>query len=300
MKKTLLLLFLLFLVAIPPVSAKELEDFYFEVGEGNLHDVIHKFGVNPAVGTSYEDVWSIGGTYVFPAVATVMNVTSADTDDDIGGTGAWNITILGLDADYLEINETIQLNGTTPVITSNSYLRVWRAYVTNAGSQGTNDGAIYIGTGAYTGAVPANVYLHILDEHAQTTTTIYTVPVNKTAFMTEIYFTSSEDKTVEYELMWREFGTVFRVKDEIYTYRSVIQIYYLIPREIPQRSDIKVRGQVGATTGEIGVGYNLILVDNDDIGLASEDETQDQTVLFAVILGVVVIALFLLVWGKNK
>ena len=48
--------------------------------------------------------------------------------------------LLDRDKLYVEINETIQLNGQTPVITTKSYLRVFRAYVEQAGSGETNDG----------------------------------------------------------------------------------------------------------------------------------------------------------------
>ena len=62
-----------------------------------------------------------------------MNVSSTDTDDTVLGTGAWNLTLSGLDADYVPQSETIQLNGQTPDQTVNAYLRVNRAYIRKVG-----------------------------------------------------------------------------------------------------------------------------------------------------------------------
>ena len=53
------------------------EPFELQVARGQIafHEPFCQFGVNAAVGTSYETVWLEGGTYTFPAAASVLKVS---------------------------------------------------------------------------------------------------------------------------------------------------------------------------------------------------------------------------------
>ena len=85
------------------------EPFELQVARGQVdgHETLFKFGINGDVGTSVETVWAQGGTYVYPASATVMKISSSSADDASGGTGARTIAIFGLDANYNEISESV-------------------------------------------------------------------------------------------------------------------------------------------------------------------------------------------------
>ncbi len=122
---------------------------------------LRKFGHNSAVGTTLQTLWTGSGLYAYPAAATIMKVSSGDTDDTAAGTGAQSVQIYGLDADYKEIDETVILNGQTEVNTTLSYLRVYRMIVRTAGSSGWNEGKLYVGVGAVTTGVPATIYAEI-------------------------------------------------------------------------------------------------------------------------------------------
>ena len=69
------------------------EPFELQVSRGQVdgHNAFFKFGINGAVGTSVETVWAEGGTYVYPAAATVMKISSSSADDTSAGTGARTI-----------------------------------------------------------------------------------------------------------------------------------------------------------------------------------------------------------------
>ena len=125
------------------------KDFYLEVAKGNVagHSAINKFGHNPSIATNTdpEDVWSGGDLYAFyPATAQAMEVLSDDDEDGGAGgdTGALTIQVYGLDTNWLEIEETVILNGTTIVNLANTYIRMYRVMVLTAGSAGTNVGNI--------------------------------------------------------------------------------------------------------------------------------------------------------------
>lgn len=82
-------------------------------------------GHNPNIGSgAAADVWEGGGDYPFLAAASQLEVLSASAADTAAGTGARQVLVSGLDANYNPISEVLTLNGTTPVPTARSYLRV--------------------------------------------------------------------------------------------------------------------------------------------------------------------------------
>ena len=131
--------------------------YSLRVAEGQVTGAtsLFKFGFNADVDTTEETVWSGGGDLVYPGAAGEVYISSDDTNDvNPGGTGARTIKIQGLDANYLEIEEDIALNGQTQVITTKEYLRIFRAYVLTAGSNGGTAGTVYVGTTGATAGVP--------------------------------------------------------------------------------------------------------------------------------------------------
>jgi len=105
--------------------------------------IIH--GVNPDLDSSgFETVWTLGGVYVFPDNAEVLDVSSDNILDDFGNTGATAILLTGLDENYDVINEVVIMDGTNVKTTTKEFLRMNRAIVATAGSTKTNQGNITI------------------------------------------------------------------------------------------------------------------------------------------------------------
>jgi len=115
------------------------EPYTLQVSKGQVAGAtpLYKFARNPDINSTEETIWEHGGNYVFPTSAAVRYVSSSDANDTNGGTGANKVRVFGLDADYALIEEEVELAGQTQVATSLSYLRIYRAYVTLAGSGGT-------------------------------------------------------------------------------------------------------------------------------------------------------------------
>jgi hypothetical protein len=102
-------------------------------------------GYNSGVSTSITDLAEHvagGALYAFPAAATAMEVVSASANDAAAGTGARQVQVVGLDANYNPQSETVILNGTTPVATAKSYLRINDFHVLAVGSGGVSAGNI--------------------------------------------------------------------------------------------------------------------------------------------------------------
>ena len=244
------------------------EPFELQVARGQItgHKTLFKFGINGDVGTSVETVWAQGGTYVYPASATVMKISSSSADDAAAGTGARTISIAGLDANYNEISETVILDGQTAVNTVNSYLRISRMFVVTAGSGATAAGTIYAGTGTVTSGVPATVYGMITLTANQTQMAFWTVPAGYTLYLMGVYFTSANstaNASTNFQLIQRPLGGVFRIQSSARTAGNgdfVIDLH--TPLAFTEKTDIEIRAIASAGTSNVSAEFEGIYIQN--------------------------------------
>ena len=251
-------------------------DYYLRVAKGEVPgtSAINKFGNNPS-STTGDDVWTGGGVYPFyPSIAVAVDIVSTSTDDDSGGTGAIQVTVQGLDENWDEQTETVTLNGTGVVQLTNTYVRMFRAFVLEAGSSNTNIGNITCyarATGS--GVTAGDVSIHIGAGNGQTQQTIYTVPNGKTAYFIKGYVgMATSDKTAE--------DTIFRwlmkfnngINGAWLTQGEIglvnlgsghWQYEYGVPAgPLPEKTDIRIAIESASGTFDTVGGYDLVLVDN--------------------------------------
>jgi hypothetical protein len=245
------------------------EPFELQVARGQItmHKPLFKFGINGDVGTSVETVWAQGGTYVYPASATVMKISSSSADDAAAGTGARTISIAGLDANYNEISETVILNGQTEVNTVNSYLRISRMFVVTAGSGATAAGTIYAGTGTVTSGVPAVIYGMIALNANQTQMAFWTVPAGYTLYLMGVYYSSGNSTAnawTNFQMIQRPLGGVFRQQSSTRTPGSgdfVLDLH--TPVAFPEKTDIEIRAVASAGASNVSAEFEGIYIKND-------------------------------------
>lgn len=105
--------------------------YYIQVARGLVdgHKRLFKFGYNSEIQNISETIWDAGGVYVYPSTAVVMTVTSGAGATDNGVA----ITVQGLDSNYDEVSEEVTLASTGTATTTQTFLRVYRAFV--SGSQ---------------------------------------------------------------------------------------------------------------------------------------------------------------------
>jgi hypothetical protein len=246
------------------------EPFELQVARGQIdaHKALFKFGINGDVGTSVETVWAQGGTYVYPAAATVMKISSSSADDASAGTGARSIAIFGLDANYNEISESVLLDGQTAVNTGNSYLRISRMYVTTAGSGATAAGTIYAGTGNVTSGVPAAIYGMIALNANQTQMSFWTVPAGYTLYLTGVFYTSGNataNAWTNFQMVQRPLGGVFRQQSSSRVAGSgdfVLDLH--TPLAFTEKTDIEIRAIASAGTSNVSAEFEGIYIKNAD------------------------------------
>lgn len=244
-------------------------EFYLKVAMGLVpgYSSVNKFGHNTAA-TSGDDVWGGGGVYAFyPTTAQTVQAVSTSVNDTSAGTGGRTMEVYGLDENWEEQNETVILNGTTPVVLSNTYIRLFRTIILTAGTLETNDGDITVAVSG------GDVGIFIADGDGQTQHAVYTVPAGKTAYFIKGYVgLTADDKNGEIaEFQWKSRpnnGTTgaWAVKGEVGCNSlgsGTWQYEYGVPNGgIPEKTDIILSViTVSTTLGVVG-GFDLVLIDN--------------------------------------
>lgn len=243
-----------------PCSRSEL---FFAAGADIIPgtSIFNKFGYNPDVDTAaVEDVWTFGGTYVFPSNSgEAITITSNNAADN------QTIAIIGLDENFAERTVQATLDGTNDVAVSGLWSRVNRALNTDssefAGTVLINDAA--------TGLV---VFSEILAADQQTNSTIFTIPAGKTGFVK--FFSSSMNRSggatsnaiLRFKI--RDFGSVFRTSVRFGLLKSggsILTTENVVPGSIPGKSDIKLTAEVDANDSDISAFYSMVLIDDGDI-----------------------------------
>lgn len=253
-------------------SDKELSivDPFLEISRGKLTGKSHinKFGRNPHIEVSVkEDIWDVGGFYTFLTSAETIQISSSSAaDTHTTGIGARTIAISGLDANYAEITETINLSGTTAVFTGFEYLRLNRMYTIQTGGSEINIGSINaIGSGT---SIPQ---ARISPEEGQTLMAIYTIPSGVTGFVTN--YSASFDEggagvnpnLVDVDLKIRSFGNGFRVNNHqglISTGTTSFQHVFNPPIPLDEKTDVLVQAIPTIDGTDLHAGFDIILVDN--------------------------------------
>jgi hypothetical protein len=115
-----------------------------QIARGKVPEVIHVnvFGYTPNVTTTFHTVWENTPTdIIFPTVAQQMNVVSTSTSDNSNA----SFLLTGVDGNWDQVSEVIYLNGTTPVTTSNTFMRINGMVMTSPGTgQNTNIGVVSV------------------------------------------------------------------------------------------------------------------------------------------------------------
>ena len=105
----------------------------------------HKFGYNSDVDTgSAELLAEFGGTFTPRTTGTTLSIVSSSTADDSGGTGATGIVVYGVDENWNTQTEVVTMDGTTPVVTTTTWIGINRIAIYAAGAGKANAGTITV------------------------------------------------------------------------------------------------------------------------------------------------------------
>lgn len=232
------------------------EPFELQVSRNQIsyHTPLFKYGYNPLIINVNETIWDVGGLYAYPGSAVVMTVTSASGATDEGV----KITLFGLDTNYAEQSEEVTLNASGVATTENTYLRVFRAYVSGDTAPAGN---VNITNGGTT-------YARVTAGENQTLMAVYTVPAGKTLYVTQGVATHGTETSGAYmtvRFAVRSFGGVFRTATKVDIIGGEILFPFTYPLRIEEKSDIEVRAICSKNQNNaVGATFEGVLVDNAD------------------------------------
>jgi hypothetical protein len=223
-------------------------------GEIDGHSVVHKFGANFDIDNSSEPetVWTAGGLYPWASLATAQTLYCISTD--AADTGS--LQIQGLDANYELQSETVTLNGTTAVTTSNEYLRVHcMTYSDGADNVGDITARVTSGTGTVVAQVDAGFN--------QTLMAIYTVPAGHTAYILCGDFSVQKAKDAQVRFHQRPVGGIFTIAHMAEVFESTYRYDFPVPLPMPEKTDLEVRADnVENNNTRVTSNFTMILVEN--------------------------------------
>jgi hypothetical protein len=220
------------------------EPFDLQVARGQImgHDHLDLFGYSTVVGSTamgplWEGLTSAGGNYPFPASAGTISVVSASASDT-----AVTMLIDGLGASFEPITESVALNGTTPVVTTQSFLRI-NGVVTTSGNAAGN----------VTFTRGSTVIAQVNAGLGRTQMSVYTVPAGYKLYIT--YFQADGNTTTTSgAYMNTRLRTTLNPSGVVLitgqtTFLTQFQIPYGVPVEILEKTDFEFQFQGSGGAG---------------------------------------------------
>ena len=231
-----------------------LPNYGLGVAKGQFDDIthVHTFGAVPAMSQNQTGtIWDVNDTsYPWSAFATAgtLSVPAVNASDN-----GKSVVLVGLDENYVELEETVTVSSSAATTTTNSFLRIFRAYVTNGSA--TNVGNINIQKGGTTVA-------RITAGKAQTLMAIYTVPAGKTGYILKGVATCQSGADATGDMFLRYFGQdSFRVGHSFEVSGTGGEYLYDfgVPVKVPEKSDIDIRCSVRSNNARVTAAFDIIL-----------------------------------------
>ncbi len=254
----------------------QFHDWHQALAEGEIagHSLVNKFGYNGAVTSTLQPV-ATAATYQTPTTAQSLEIVSSDANDTAAGSGAQKVIVEGLDASWNVQTQEVTLNGTTAVAITGTWLRVYRAYVSESGTYATEAAGSHAGTltirltGA--GATWAQIALGVGGfPLGQTDIGAYTIPAGYTGYMLAKTMNVESDKSPNVVWFRRENAddvtAPYPAMRLFERHAGVVgQASIRMPSPhvtLPEKTDIGVLAHVATGTAAISVEFQILLVAN--------------------------------------
>lgn len=230
------------------------EPFDLQVARGQVdgHSTVNIYGYQPSVGTTSIPVWENATAYTYPVAAAVMYLSGSNGDTA-------KITIVGLNASYTLTTEIVTLNGTTPVATTNEFLRINSMFV-STGSATNPAGAVYLKNSG--GTV---TYAQINSGVGRTQAAIYTVPAGYTYYLqrVNIYTSLNGNDYVTYQNKTISSSGVVQLTQQA-PFAMGYEALRIMPRPFLEKTDIQLMCKVQSGTGAVAIAQEGYLIKNAD------------------------------------
>lgn len=211
-------------------------------------------GYNAATSTTNEPLWAQSGTtYPTPTTQQVITLSSSSALDTVAGTGAQVVLIKYVRfTDLVEVTQTFNLNGQTPVtVTTNGYA-INDIRVIQAGTGTVNAGVIYVGYNTVTAGVPASILSTIVIGANVAQQAIYTVPSGKVLEVAAYRISPSVLSIVQFRLRPSQLSGLLTTEYDI-PIAQVVAFNSPAPSPIPSGYQIQMWARTNAGAGLCGV-----------------------------------------------
>ena len=231
------------------------EPFDLQVGRRQImgHQSVFLFGYSASItNAAFIPAWENTAAYTYPASAVAMSIVSTSASDT-----AVQIIIYGLDADYNQINETVLLTGTTPVVTTSLFLRVNQLDVLPNSVNPV--GVITAKNGGVT-------YGQIAVDTGQSNMSVYTVPAGYTLYGVHVGAWSSTSVTSGVYATFRAqtlspAGTKYIVSQA--PFLNTFEFAAQFPLTFTEKTDVQFQFKSSGAGLGIGTIFEGILIKND-------------------------------------
>jgi len=231
------------------------EPFDLQVARGQIpyHSVVNIYGYQSTVGASFIPIWENNTAYTYPASAISMLMTGTGSDTA-------KVQINGLDANYNPITETVTLNGSTGVATTNNYFRV-NGLVVVSGNPAANV------TLTSSDGNTSNTYAKIVTGIGKSQNTWYTVPANNTFYLTrsQVFSTATAIASTGYN-SYQVVTISSTGVQQVLTKRPFtgnFEIRRVVPTAYVAGTDIQWQANTNSGNSTVAVSLEGYLVKND-------------------------------------
>lgn len=262
-------------ISIYPAPTTNPPSLDIPLGNVDGQTSVNKFGRSTNVDSGVDtDIWDRANStddqdiWTAPTTARTHDIASTSASDTSGGAGARTIQVYGLTSwSTAEVSETITMNGTSNVATSNSYVIIHRMKVLTKGATNVNVGVI-----TATAQTDSTVTAQINAGEGQTQMAIYGVPSTQTAYMTQLYASCNRavsSVAVNVSLLQNPEPdtelTNFLIKHTAglnTAGSSAINHLFTMNNGFSGPCILKVQASANANDADVSAGFDLILVDN--------------------------------------
>jgi hypothetical protein len=218
------------------------------------------FAFSDNVTTNLRTLWDgLPVVWQHPTTATTLSIVTTAVTADTGGT----ILINGLDSDWNPITESIILNGTTPVPTTNSFIRVNGLSMTAPASGRTSN------VGTITAKANSTTFAQINPTIGRTQAGVYSVPNGYTLLIYSVDAFSgdagqSNYVTFDVSVTPNASPTPVTFKLLQTTFLESFSVQRLVPQIQLQKTDIEWEFKVNSGTQTVSLIVQGMLLKNAD------------------------------------
>lgn len=178
------------------------QSFGYEVAAGSVNGYSseRKFGSAPDIGSTEIVISTASMTIPFmPAAPVTVEILSNSSLDTATGASLRTINIVGLDANWNEIVQSVTMMGTTAVQAATQMTRVYRAAGLTCGTYGgSNVGALTIRSTA------SQTFVLVASGQGQTMSSHYCVPEGYIAYISDVHISVPSRAPVDLKFWQRQ------------------------------------------------------------------------------------------------